>query len=219
MKKQSGFTVLEILIVLILVIVLVAVSIFATARIMNRKEPAQSNSRTAKMVINKEQHNQNFVYEPADKAYKIALPDGWEFMYIPASEDADEKISYLSAAPEQMNDTPGIKAHVTIPEAQGGPETGLTLSVHENIGGVGYGEEMTSLGSFKTSQGLTVDAFVDKQAVQPFSDGENTNGYVEYMYFLPGKTHNYKFIYAKTEDQKDRKSQIEKMIKTIQIPS
>lgn len=219
MNKQNGFTAVEILIVIVLIGVVSGLSVFAYSRIQGSDDTKKSVATEKQQDATNESETEH-VYEPADKMYKISLPDGWRFTYTPASSET-ENVSYLYAATKDMELSPGVKAQVKDQVGGYGGETGFTLSVHKHDGPVGYGEGLKSLGSFKTSQGKTVNAFQDEEATEPFSEPSDSAGdfFSQYEYYLVGADNTvYKFVYNLSAGDTSHKDLVEKSIKSIQIP-
>lgn len=221
MKKQSGFTLVEVLLVVIAVSLLAGMSVFAFTRIQDTDKDADTAKSVSTSKAEKSETKSSwYVFQPEDKKYKISLPDGWRFVYTPASDEND-KISYLYASNQNMKSSAGVSAQVVVEPGGYGPEAGFTLSVHQNPGPVGYGEGLKSEGSFKTDQGKQVDVFKDEEATEPFSEPAegSMSEFTQYEYYLVGSNNTvYKFIYSFAAGDANQKQAIEKTIKSIQLP-
>jgi type II secretory pathway pseudopilin PulG len=221
LKQQIGFTVLEIVLVVIIITGLVGVGGYTYARINDTQKDSSLSLETTQSKANESvSRSEGYVYEPADKAYKITLPDGWKFLYSFATEE-NQNTSFLYAPTSSMTNVKGVDAQVKNMLEGYGPETGFSLSVHKNIGPVGYGQGLKVLDSFKTTQGKQVDAFQDEEATEPF--GESTEGgsdfFAQYEYYVVGSNNTvYKFVYSLSAGDESQKEIVEKMIKTIRIP-
>lgn len=219
MKKQLGFTVLEIVLVITLLGVLVGIGAFAFSRISDNNNAKSTDSISDAKNFDKitDKAKAAYTFTAEDNAFSVDIPDGWKFTYSKPSQDTNFT-HYLETSTNRMIDTPGIAGEVGVPSATGGAVTGVQFKAYKNNGPTGFGYEMKSLGSLRTAQGKEVSIFQDESATEPFSDDEsNASGYTEYNYYIHTDSYYYEIRYSKTNSDPDQRKDVENMIKTLRV--
>jgi len=212
-KSQQGFTVVEGLLIVLILSVLGFAGYYVmtqnkkdkTADATSTIEKSKDSSTPASSV--KDETEDWYEYQPANKEYTIKLPDGWELQY------GENTTSLYGFSYESITYVAGEKAKVTL---VGGRDWGAIpfLLNYSATGSVVFDVVGTKQSSFKTNSGLTVDKYYNLVTSDPETMGPPKDT-KQYSYEVKKGTSVVVVQHDIVPDGTDQTAIIEKVIKTI----